>query len=330
MEVRNNWTREEIEAIYHQPILDLIYQAASVHRQNHEANEVQVCTLLSIKTGGCPEDCAYCPQAARYNTDVDHESLLDVEEVLTKASIAKHNGATRFCMGAAWRNVKNNKQFDRVVEMVTGVNALGMEVCCTLGMLTEEQAVRLKEAGLYAYNHNLDTSEDFYEEIISTRTFDDRVETIENVQKSGLSVCSGGIIGLGETDNDRIGMLHTLSNMSHHPESVPVNALVRIKGTPLENQERISIWEMLRMIATAHILMPMSQVRLSAGREEMSVTEQAFCFLAGASSIFAGEKLLTTPNPDIDQDRMMFELLGLSPRAAFKGQEQEMAAGKFV
>lgn len=329
MEVRNNWTREEIEAIYHQPILDLIYQAASVHRQNHEANEVQVCTLLSIKTGGCPEDCAYCPQAARYNTDVDHESLLNVDEVLTKASIAKHNGATRFCMGAAWRNVKNNKQFDRVVEMVAGVNALGMEVCCTLGMLTEEQAIRLKEAGLYAYNHNLDTSQEFYEEIISTRTFDDRVETIENVQKSGLSVCSGGIIGLGETDNDRIGMLHTLSNMSRHPESVPVNALVRVKGTPLENQERISIWEMLRMIATARILMPMSQVRLSAGREEMSVTEQAFCFLAGASSIFAGEKLLTTPNPDIDQDRMMFELLGLRPRAAFKGQEQEMAAGKF-
>ena len=329
MEVRNNWTREEIEAIYHQPILDLIYQAASVHRQNHEANEVQVCTLLSIKTGGCPEDCAYCPQAARYNTDVDHESLLNVDEVLTKASIAKHNGATRFCMGAAWRNVKNNKQFDRVVEMVAGVNALGMEVCCTLGMLTEEQAIRLKEAGLYAYKHNLDTSQEFYEEIISTRTFDDRVETIENVQKSGLSVCSGGIIGLGETDNDRIGMLHTLSNMSRHPESVPVNALVRVKGTPLENQERISIWEMLRMIATARILMPMSQVRLSAGREEMSVTEQAFCFLAGASSIFAGEKLLTTPNPDIDQDRMMFELLGLRPRAAFKGQEQEMAAGKF-
>ena len=330
MEVRNNWTREEIEAIYHQPILDLIYQAATVHRELHQANEVQVCTLLSIKTGGCPEDCAYCPQAARYNTDVDHESLLDVDEVLTKASIAKNNGATRFCMGAAWRNVKNNKQFDRVVEMVAGVNAIGMEVCCTLGMLTEEQAQRLKAAGLYAYNHNLDTSEEFYDEIITTRTFNDRIETIENVQKSGLSVCSGGIIGLGETDEDRIGMLHTLSNMAKHPESVPVNALVRVKGTPLENQERVSIWEMLRMIATARILMPMAQVRLSAGREEMSVTEQAFCFLAGASSIFAGEKLLTTPNPDIDQDRMMFELLGLKPRAAFKGQEQEMEAGKFV
>ncbi len=330
MESRNNWTKSEVEAIYNMPILDLIYKAASVHRELHDANEVQVCTLLSIKTGGCPEDCAYCPQAARYNTDVDHQSLLSVDEVLTKASIAKGNGATRFCMGAAWRNVKDNKQFDRVIEMVHGVNSIGMEVCCTLGMLTEEQAQRLKEAGLYAYNHNLDTSAEHYNEIITTRTYDDRLNTLENVRNSGLSVCSGGIIGLGETDEDRISMLHTLATMPRHPESVPVNALVRVKGTPLENQERVAIWEMLRMIATARILMPTSQVRLSAGREEMSVTEQAFCFLAGASSIFAGEKLLTTPNPDIDQDRMMFQLLGLKPRAAFKGQEQEMEAGKFV
>ncbi len=330
MESRNNWTKSEVEAIYNMPILDLIYKAASVHRELHDANEVQVCTLLSIKTGGCPEDCAYCPQAARYNTDVDHQSLLSVDEVFTKASIAKGNGATRFCMGAAWRNVKDNKQFDRVIEMVHGVNSIGMEVCCTLGMLTEEQAQRLKEAGLYAYNHNLDTSAEHYNEIITTRTYDDRLNTLENVRNSGLSVCSGGIIGLGETDEDRISMLHTLATMPRHPESVPVNALVRVKGTPLENQERVAIWEMLRMIATARILMPTSQVRLSAGREEMSVTEQAFCFLAGASSIFAGEKLLTTPNPDIDQDRMMFQLLGLKPRAAFKGQEQEMEAGKFV
>jgi biotin synthase len=330
MESRNNWTKSEVEAIYNMPILDLIYKAASVHRELHDANEVQVCTLLSIKTGGCPEDCAYCPQAARYNTDVDHQSLLSVDEVLTKASIAKGNGATRFCMGAAWRNVKDNKQFDRVIEMVHGVNSIGMEVCCTLGMLTEEQAHRLKEAGLYAYNHNLDTSAEHYNEIITTRTYDDRLDTLENVRNSGLSVCSGGIIGLGETDEDRISMLHTLATMPRHPESVPVNALVRVKGTPLENQERVAIWEMLRMIATARILMPTSQVRLSAGREEMSVTEQAFCFLAGASSIFAGEKLLTTPNPDIDQDRMMFQLLGLKPRAAFKGQDQEMEAGKFV
>jgi biotin synthase len=330
MESRNNWTKSEVETIYNMPILDLIYKAASVHRELHDANEVQVCTLLSIKTGGCPEDCAYCPQAARYNTDVDHQALLSVDEVLTKASIAKGNGATRFCMGAAWRNVKDNKQFDRVIEMVQGVNSIGMEVCCTLGMLTEEQAQRLKEAGLYAYNHNLDTSAEHYNEIITTRTYDDRLDTLENVRNSGLSVCSGGIIGLGETDEDRISMLHTLATMPRHPESVPVNALVRVKGTPLENQERVAIWEMLRMIATARILMPTSQVRLSAGREEMSVTEQAFCFLAGASSIFAGEKLLTTPNPDIDQDRMMFQLLGLKPRAAFKGQEQEMEAGKFV
>lgn len=330
MQTRNNWTKSEVESIYNMPILDLIYKAASVHRELHDANEVQVCTLLSIKTGGCPEDCAYCPQAARYNTDVDHQSLLSVDEVLTKASIAKGNGATRFCMGAAWRNVKDNKQFDRVIEMVQGVNSIGMEVCCTLGMLTEEQAHRLKEAGLYAYNHNLDTSAEHYNEIITTRTYDDRLDTLENVRNSGLSVCSGGIIGLGETDEDRISMLHTLATMPRHPESVPVNALVRVKGTPLENQERVAIWEMLRMIATARILMPTSQVRLSAGREEMSVTEQAFCFLAGASSIFAGEKLLTTPNPDIDQDRMMFELLGLKPRAAFKGQEQEIAAGKFA
>jgi biotin synthase len=330
MKVRNDWTREEIEEIYNQPILDLVYRAATVQREYHEANEVQVCTLLSIKTGGCPEDCAYCPQAARYNTDVDHQKLLEVDEVLTKASIAKANGATRFCMGAAWRNVKDNKQFERVLQMVQGVNSIGMEVCCTLGMLTEEQAQKLKDAGLYAYNHNLDTSEENYENIITTRTYDDRLNTIENVQKSGLSVCSGGIIGLGETDQDRIGMLHTLATMSRHPESVPVNALVRVKGTPLENQERVSIWEMLRMIATARITMPLSQVRLSAGREEMSITEQAFCFMAGASSIFAGDVLLTTPNPDVDQDKMMFELLGLKPRAAFKGQENEIEAGKFV
>lgn len=330
MKVRNDWTREEINEIYNQPILDLIYRAATVQREYHEANEVQVCTLLSIKTGGCPEDCAYCPQAARYNTDVDHQKLLEVDEVLTKASIAKSNGATRFCMGAAWRNVKDNKQFDRVIDMVKGVNAIGMEVCCTLGMLTAEQAQRLKDAGLYAYNHNLDTSEDNYEKIITTRKYEDRLNTLDNIRESGLSVCSGGIIGLGETDEGRMDMLRTLANLPQHPESVPVNALVRVKGTPLENQERVSIWSMLRMIATARIIMPTSQVRLSAGREEMSITEQALCFMAGASSIFAGEKLLTTPNPDVDQDRMMFELLGLKPRAAFKGEKNEMEAGKFV
>lgn len=322
MDIRNDWTKEEIEAIYSMPILDLVYRAATVHRQKNEANEVQVCTLLSVKTGGCPEDCAYCPQAARYNTDVEAERMLSTEEVLTKASIAKQNGATRFCMGAAWRKVKNNKQFDRILDMVKGINEMDMEVCCTLGMITAGQAQRLKEAGLYAYNHNLDTSESHYEQIITTRKYADRLNTLDNIRKTGISVCSGGIIGLGETDEDRIDMLHTLSTLPQHPESVPVNALVSIKGTPLENQERVSVWTMLRMIATARIIMPLAQIRLSAGRQEMSITEQAFCFMAGASSIFAGDKLLTTPNPDVNQDKFMFELLGLRPRPAFKGEER--------
>jgi biotin synthase len=276
--------------------------------------------LLSIKTGGCPEDCAYCPQAARYSTDVDAHALLQIDEVLDAARAAKDSGSTRFCMGAAWRRVKDNRDFDRVLDMVKGVNGLGMEVCCTLGMLTKEQAQKLKEAGLTAYNHNLDTSSDYYEHIITTRTYDDRLETVAHVREAGLSVCCGGIIGLGEDDTDRIGMLHTLATMPEHPESVPVNALVAVKGTPLENQERVSVWDMVRMIATARILMPKAMVRLSAGRLEMPVTEQALCFLAGANSIFAGDKLLTTPNPDVDQDKAMFELLGLHPREAFKDQ----------
>jgi len=315
---RHDWTAEEVAAIYNKPILDLIYEAATVHRTLHEANEVQVCTLLSIKTGGCPEDCAYCPQAARYHTEVDAQSLLTTEEVLTKASIAKQNGSTRFCMGAAWRNVKDNKQFDRVVEMVRGVNDMGMEVCCTLGMLSADQAARLKEAGLHAYNHNLDTSESYYGNVISTRGYQDRLNTLENVRQSGLTVCSGGIIGMGETDADRMDMLKTLANLPKHPESVPVNALVAVEGTPLENQKRVPIWDMVRMIATARIMMPLSQIRLSAGRNEMSVVEQSLCFMAGASSIFAGEKLLTTPNPDVNQDAEMFALLGLKPRPSHK------------
>lgn len=323
--IRNDWTREEIREIYDLPLLDLMYRAATVHREYQQAGEVQVCTLLSVKTGGCPEDCAYCPQAARYNTGVDAQRMLSVDEVLTKASIAKSNGATRFCMGAAWRNVKDNKQFDRVIQMVQGVSSLGMEVCCTLGMLSEHQAQRLKDAGLYAYNHNLDTSEENYNNIISTRNYDDRLNTIDNVRKSGISVCSGGIIGLGESKEDRIGMLHTLATMEEHPESVPVNALVRVEGTPLENQERVPVWDMVRMIATARIVMPKAQVRLSAGRLEMPMSEQALCFMAGASSIFAGEKLLTTPNPDVDQDKLMFELLGLQPRKAYKDGQPEHA-----
>ncbi|MCP2043939.1 biotin synthase BioB [Pontibacter sp. HSC-36F09] len=322
--IRNDWTLEEIKAIYNKPVLELIVEAANVHKQHQATGEVQVCTLLSVKTGGCPEDCAYCPQAARFHTDVDVHKLLSQEQVLTAAQRAKDGGSTRFCMGAAWREVRDNRDFDKVLDMVKGVNEMGLEVCCTLGMVNEYQAEKLKEAGLYAYNHNLDTSEENYSNIITTRTYDDRLDTIENVRKAGISVCSGGIIGLGETDEDRIGMLHTLSTLVQHPESVPVNALVPVKGTPLENQPLVTVWEMVRMIATARILMPKTMVRLSAGRERMSVTDQALCFLAGANSIFTGEKLLTTPNPDFDADKAMFEMLGLTPRKSFKEEAQHV------
>lgn len=321
MQIRNDWSREEVGEIYNLPLLELIYNAATVHRQFHATGEVQVCTLLSVKTGGCQEDCAYCPQAARYHTDVEAHKLLDNETVVNVARLAKEAGSTRFCMGAAWREVRDNKDFDRVLEMVKDVNGLGLEVCCTMGMLTESQAERLKEAGLYAYNHNLDTSEDYYEEIITTRNYDDRLKTLTHVRKAGISVCCGGIIGLGESDKDRMNMLHTLATLPEHPESVPVNALVAVEGTPLENRPRVSVWDMVRMIGTARILMPKAMVRLSAGRNEMSNEEQALCFLAGANSIFSGEKLLTTPNPDFDADSRMFELLGLTPRESFKGQD---------
>ncbi len=318
--IRNNWTHQEISHIYHQPILELIYQAATVHRQYHDPNEVQVCTLLSIKTGGCPEDCAYCPQAARYHTDVKVQKLMQAEEVFAKALEAKEAGSTRFCMGAAWREVRDNKDFDRVLEMVKGVSQMGLEVCCTLGMLTAEQAEKLKEAGLYAYNHNLDTSEEFYDDIITTRTYQDRLDTLENVSKAKISVCSGGIIGMGEKIEDRIAMLHTLATLPNHPESVPVNALVPVEGTPLEDQEKVSVWEMVRMIATARIIMPKAMVRLSAGRVRMTVEEQALCFLAGANSIFAGDKLLTTPNPAYVADKEMFQILNIKPRQAYKNE----------
>ncbi len=323
MEMRNDWTKEEIADIFNKPVMELIYQAATIHREYNDASEVQVCTLLSIKTGGCPEDCAYCPQAARYNTDVKANKLLDVDFVMDKAKQAKDNGSTRFCMGAAWREVRDNRDFDKVIQMVSGVNSMGLEVCCTLGMITEDQAQKLKDAGLYAYNHNLDTSEEHYDEIITTRTYDDRLDTIDNVRKANISVCSGGIIGMGESNEDRIGMLHTLATMEEHPESVPVNALVPVPGTPLENQEKVSVWDMVRMIATARIIMPKAMVRLSAGRVRMSVEEQALCFLAGANSIFAGDELLTTPNPDVDQDKAMFQTLNLKPRASFKGAAAE-------
>ncbi|MES2432029.1 MAG: biotin synthase BioB [Bacteroidota bacterium] len=315
---RNNWTLAEIKDIYYKPLLDLIFEAATIHRQNKAYAEVQVSSLISIKTGGCKEDCAYCPQAARYQTDIEVEPLMTVEKVKARAEIAKANGASRLCMGAAWREVRDNRDFDRVLEMVSEVNEMGLEVCCTLGMLTYEQAERLKEAGCFAYNHNIDTSSDKYGDIITTRTFDDRINTLNNVRKAKLSVCCGGIVGLGETDDDRVKMLHTLSTMEVHPDSVPINRLVPVEGTPLQDNQIVPINEILRMIATARIIMPKSVVRLSAGRNEMSVSDQALCFMAGANSIFAGEKLLTTANPDFDTDMQMFKMLGLTARKPFK------------
>lgn len=316
-EIRNDWTRDEIKEIYERPLLQLVLEAANVHKAHHKYGEVQISSLLSIKTGGCSEDCAYCPQAARYSTGVDVHALMKVSDVVTAAVHAKAGGASRFCMGAAWREVRNNRDFDRVLEMVKAVNEMGMEVCCTLGMLTEEQAERLADAGLYAYNHNIDTSEEHYGEIISTRTYDDRLNTLSHVREAGISVCSGGIIGLGETEEDRVGMLHTLATLPQHPESVPVNALVPVAGTPLAENKRVPFDEMVRMVATARIVMPRAAVRLSAGRLEMSVAEQAMCFMAGANSIFAGDKLLTTGNPAFDADKEMFRVLGLTPREAF-------------
>ena len=313
--VRNEerWSREEIREIHNSPVLDLIHRAATVHREFHQASQVQMCALLSIKTGGCPEDCAYCPQAARYQTDVEVDGMMPIEQVVQTARQAQENGASRFCMGAAWRDVPDGPDFERVLEMVEAVSDLGLEVCCTLGMLTEPQAQRLADAGLYAYNHNVDTSEAFYGSIITTRGYQERLRTIEHVRNSGITVCCGGIIGMGESAEDRISMLHLLANLDAPPESVPINALVPVPGTPLADRPRVSVWEMVRMIASARITMPHSMVRLSAGRTEMSIVEQALCFLAGANSIFVGDRLLTTPNPDHASNAEMFELLGLSP-----------------
>lgn len=315
--IRHNWTREEVVKTYNQPLMDLLFQAASIHRAYHDPNTVQVSTLISIKTGGCPEDCGYCPQAARYHTDIEGNDLMSVSQVKAQALRARESGSSRVCMGAAWRNVKDGPEFDQVLEMVRTINKLDMEVCCTLGMLTENQARRLAEAGLYAYNHNLDTSEDYYKDVISTRAFEDRLETIGNVRKTNVTVCSGGIIGMGEQLEDRAGMLVALSTLDPQPESVPINALVPVPGTPMEDIERISIWEMVRMVATTRIVMPETQVRLSAGRTEMSQEGQALCFLAGANSIFAGDKLLTTPNPDVNEDMKLFNTLGLTPQPPF-------------
>lgn len=311
------WTKQEILDVYNTPLLELISKASDVHKKYHTIGEVQISSLLSIKTGGCPEDCAYCPQAARYNTEVKVHKLMGVEEVSSCADNAKAGGASRMCLGAAWREVRDNKDFDKVLDMVKTINSKGLEVCATLGMVTEEQAKKLSQAGLYAYNHNIDTSEENYNNIISTRNYDDRINTINNVRKAGLTVCSGGIIGMGESEHDRVGMLYTLSILNPQPESVPINALVAVEGTPLEDQPQVPIWDMVRMIATARIVLPKTAVRLSAGRLSMSMEGQALCFLAGANSIFAGDKLLTTPNPKYNEDMEMFKLLGLTPKKAF-------------
>lgn len=305
------WTISELSALYSLPLTELVYRAQTVHREHHAANVVQRCTLLSIKTGACPEDCAYCPQSAHYDTMVSPEKLLPVGEVLSAAARAKEAGSTRFCMGAAWREVREGAQFDEVLAMVRGVRELGMEACCTLGMLNESQAARLAEAGLTAYNHNLDTGPEYYGEIISTRTYEDRLRTLRHVRGAGISVCCGGIIGMGERVEDRLEMLAVLASQVPQPESVPINALVPVEGTPLEDRPRVDPIEMVRMIATARIVLPKSRIRLSAGRLEMSDETQALCFLAGANSVFAGDKLLTTPNPGEDRDEAFFEKLGL-------------------
>lgn len=317
MSIRFDWKIEEVEALAQLPFLELVMQANALHAQFHKIGEIQVCSLLSIKTGGCPEDCKYCAQSSYYKTSIAAEPLMPYEKILAEAKKAVARGATRVCLGAAWREVRDNKQFDFILRLVKEITSLGVEVCCTLGMLKEVQAKRLKEAGLYAYNHNLDSSERFYPTIITTRTYQERLQTLDVVEEAGLSVCCGGIMGLGETLMDRLELLLTLSRRRPHPESVPINALSPIKGTPLENQEKVSCFEMVRMIALARILMPKAMVRLSSGRVDMSLEQQTLCFLAGANSIFMGEKLLTVTNNAIDQDEEMFRVLGLKKRPAF-------------
>jgi biotin synthase len=311
--LRHDWTRDEVRTIYTTPIINLLYDAQAAHRLYFQPGEVQLCQLLSIKTGGCPEDCAYCPQSAHYETGVGREDLLSVDRVLEAARAARDQGVTRFCMGAAWRQVSEGPEFENVLEMVRGVSSLGLEVCCTLGMLNESQAKRLADAGLYAYNHNLDTSPEFYGEIITTRKYEDRLRTLEHVRKAGITVCCGGIVGMGESDEDRIGLLHQLAALTPHPESVPINMLVRVGGTPLGDVESIDSLVLVRTIATARLLMPSSRVRLSAGRRSLSREAAAMCFMAGANSIFVGEKLLTTPNPSRNEDELLLQDLDLRP-----------------
>ncbi|NMG11596.1 biotin synthase BioB [Brasilonema sp. UFV-L1] len=324
--IRYDWQKSEIRDVYDTALLELIYQAASVHRQFHDPSKIQVCKLISIKTGGCPEDCSYCAQSSRYKTEVKAQALLEKETVVSIAQQAKESGVSRVCMGAAWREVRDNSQFEQVLDMVKEVTALGLEVCCTLGMLTQTQAKRLEEAGLYAYNHNLDTSEDYYSTIITTRSYGDRLNTINNVRQTNVTVCSGGILGLGESVDDRVSMLHTLGTLHPHPESVPINILSQVQGTPLENQPDVPIWDVVRMIATARIVMPASDIRLSAGRARLSQVEQALCFLAGANSIFSSDNghmlTVTTPCPGYNADREMLDLLGLEVRSPFVSQHK--------
>ncbi len=312
-EMRHDWKTDEVVEMLESPLMELLYKAQGIHREHHEDNTVQLASLLSIKTGACPEDCKYCPQSAHYakKTGLKKESLMDVDAVLEKAKIAKEAGASRFCMGAAWKQVREGEDFDKVIEMVEGVTAMDMEACVTLGMLNQEQADRLAKAGLKAYNHNLDTSPEFYKEIITTRTYQDRLDTIDCVRKSGVTVCSGGIIGMGETITDRARMLEILANMAVHPESVPINALVPVKGTPMGERERVDPLELVRMVATARIMMPKARVRLSAGREMLNREAQILCMMGGANSIFYGEKLLTTANNDTNEDQEMIKDAGL-------------------
>lgn len=309
--LKHDWTDSQIKEVYELPFPELIFRAQLAHRDNFNPLEVQRSTLLSIKTGGCPENCKYCPQSAHYETKVNAHGLLDIEEVRAHALKAKAEGSSRFCMGAAWREVKDGKQFDSVLETVREVSSLGLEVCCTLGMLTEDQASKLKDAGCYAYNHNLDTSPEYYKEIITTRTYEDRLRTLRNVRSAGMTVCCGGILGMGESQNDRIGLLRELANQNPHPESVPINLLVKVEGTPLSSEGEVDPLDFVRTVATARILMPKSYVRLSAGRLSMTEELQALCFVAGANSIFAGDKLLTTPNPESEEDAKLMNKLGM-------------------
>ena len=310
-DLRNNWSKQEITTLFNSPFSDLLFQAQSIHRKHFDPNQVQVSTLLSIKTGACPEDCGYCSQSSKNDAAVERERLLPLDEVIEKAQLAKTNGASRFCMGAAWRN-PTDKNLDKVIDMIIAVKNIGLESCVTLGMLTEQQTLRLKEAGLDYYNHNLDTSPEYYGDVITTRTYDDRLDTLQHVRDAGINVCSGGIVGMGEQQSDRISLLQQLANLPKHPESVPINMLVQVEGTPLHGVDELEPLEFIRTIAVARILMPESVVRLSAGRTEMSDETQALCFLAGANSIFYGDKLLTTDNPDENHDLLLFEKLGIN------------------